>query len=334
METKITIDRSRQIGSIDIFKFIMSLFVILLHVPSVIYDDTLSVYPSGIQMIFAFAVPYFFISSGFLTARKLRSFNSEEEKDRYLRNRIRDILKVFVIWIVIYLPLSMISLGDISIQEKIFITAKEIITRGHPHLSWPLWYLYSLILTLTFIYALRRLRNAIFILLTFYLITSFIVYLSEFSSNIWIQRIGFYCENPFGGGLPIIVGFLTYHYLSFFKTYLPVVFLILLSVWLFYFDMPYFQCIGGLGLFVVSLKIKLSERKKALYNWARTVSMWNYYIHMYILVLVQSLFSLLDFRLGLAAGCLICLITVVFASNILYNLGNITSFSKINLLLR
>lgn len=313
----------------------MSLFVILLHVPSVLYDDALSVYPSCLQMILAFAVPYFFISSGFLTARKLRSFNSEMEKDRYLRNRIIEVFKVFVIWIVIYLPLSIVSLGDdVSIQEKIFTTAKDIITRGHSHLSWPLWYLYSLIITFIFIYVLRRRRNAIFILLTFYLVTSFIVYLSAFTPNIWIQRIGFYFENPFGGGLPIIIGFITCDYPAYFKIYLSIIFLILLSICLFYLEMPYFQVAGGLGLFALSLRIKLSDRRKALYNWARTVSMWNYYIHMYILVLVQSLFSLLDFSLGLVAGCLICMCMVVFASNILYYLGNLPYLSRIKLLLR
>ena len=334
MVNKITDRKLRQIGSIDIFKFIMSLFVILLHVPPVLYDASLSVYPSWLQMIFAFAVPYFFISSGFLTARKMKSFDSDEEKDRYLRNRIIAVFKIFIIWTLIYIPLSMISLGDISVLEKIFITAKEIITRGHPHLSWPLWYLYSLLLTLIFVYLLRRCRIGILILLIFYLFTSFIVYLTEFSGNIWIQRIGFYFENPFGGGLPIIIGFITCDYPAYFKTYLSIIFLILLSICLFYLEMPYFQVAGGLGLFALSLRIKLSDRRKAMYNWARTVSMWNYYIHMYILVLVQSLFSLLDFSLGLVAGCLICMCTVVFASNILYYLGNLPYLSRIKLLLR
>lgn len=326
-------NRLRQIGSIDIFKFIMSLFVILLHVPSILYGDTIAVYPSAVQMILAFAVPYFFISSGFLTARKMATFESEKEKDRYLRNRIISVFKIFIIWAVIYLPLGMISLGDISIHDKIFITLKEMITRGHPHLSWPLWYLYSLGLTLFFIYILRRVKGGIFILLICYLIISFIVYLSDFSHNLWIQRIGYYCENPFGGGGPITIGFLTYSYSKYLKSNLMGFFLILLSICLFYLGLPYFQYVGGLGLFIISLEITMSERRKSMYNWARIVSMWNYYIHMYVLVFVQVLFALWDFNLGLVSACLVCLCAVVIVSNILYGLGNIPYLSKIKMLL-
>lgn len=85
----------RQYTSIDLFKFIFAIIVVMIHTtPFMDISETYSWYFSN--TFCNFAVPFFFVASGFLFFDKLDG-EKGNEKQR-LKKYITHILKMYVVW--------------------------------------------------------------------------------------------------------------------------------------------------------------------------------------------------------------------------------------------
>ncbi len=125
-------------NGIDVVKFIMAIFVVVLHThPFYGIDDTLNFVTADV--VGRIAVPFFFAATGFLLAQR------EEEGTAYERERIKRyicrILKLYIIWTAVYFPAiiytNIINSSE-GIKHGIMISVRDFLFVGsYAHL----WYL-------------------------------------------------------------------------------------------------------------------------------------------------------------------------------------------------
>ncbi len=137
METK-----SMEYKSLDVFKFIFAILVVMIHTkPFMDISENVNWFISN--SFLNLAVPFFFITSGFLFFEKLK--RTETDKVGAVKKYILHIFKMYVVWSIIWLPLKIlgwhteggIDSSDILGWIKIFfLTGKT---------GDALWYLLALV---------------------------------------------------------------------------------------------------------------------------------------------------------------------------------------------
>ena len=131
---------------IDVFKLIASILIILLHV-----TETTNYYAVEIKEIFTrFAVPFFFIASGFFFHKGLER---SCDKSEYFKKYIKNILFLFLIWaLLIYSPFvihSYITQNPYESTLKIILMLfRRIFVIG----PGAYWYLIALLCSACFLY--------------------------------------------------------------------------------------------------------------------------------------------------------------------------------------
>ena len=143
-------------NSIDLFKFIMAFAVVAIHTHP-LEDCTnrsmLAAYDSVVSM----AVPFFFLASGFLLARKMRwpYFDNRENAERLVRY-LKRIIGMYLTWTVVYLPLALyhFKTSGNSPGGAAFLYLRGFLFIGEQYNSWHLWYLLSSIYALLVVYIL------------------------------------------------------------------------------------------------------------------------------------------------------------------------------------
>ena len=136
----------RVYSGIDICKLIAAALVVLLHTV-----ETTEFYSCEVKFVFTrFAVPFFFIASGFFFCSGLdRSNNKREYFFRYERN----LIKIFSVWaLIIYTPFTIYGYikanSDESAIKIILLLFRRIFVIG----PGPYWYLIALMVSAAFLY--------------------------------------------------------------------------------------------------------------------------------------------------------------------------------------
>lgn len=164
-------------NSIDIFKFVASIIVVAIHTNPFIgcSNDFINNLWSTINIM---AVPFFFISTGYLTFYK----RTDEEKIDIdlIMNIIRKYVKLYLIWTIIYLPITIYDFihNDRGIVVNILYFIRGFFLLGENFGSWPLWYILSTIYGFLIIYILSKLKvskKKIILISIFVLIVSGII---------------------------------------------------------------------------------------------------------------------------------------------------------------
>ncbi|WP_313579687.1 acyltransferase family protein [Chishuiella sp.] len=143
----------KQYFTIDLVKLIMAIFVIAIHTHP-FENIKPGVFMTIYNTVVSCAVPFFFISSGFLIFEKTNK--SEEIKN--LSTYLKKIIKLYIIWTLIYLPLTIYGLinNDRSSISDIFEFIRGFFIIGENYNSWMLWYLLSMIYSLVLIIILLK----------------------------------------------------------------------------------------------------------------------------------------------------------------------------------
>ena len=147
-------------SGIDIGKLIAAVLVVVLHAV-----ETNAWVPAGVKYVFTrFAVPFFFISSGFFFYNAL--MQSDDTK-RYFLSYEKHIVKVLIIWeLIIYLPFTIKTYIDKYAGEPLFriivLLARRVLIIG----SGPYWYLVALFWTAAFLYLCYRGKHGDTLLIT------------------------------------------------------------------------------------------------------------------------------------------------------------------------
>ena len=149
MEESIRQEQSRRYNGLDLFKFIMAVFVVMLHAHpmqdiSYNWDYAISY---GLTRL---AVPFFFVASGFLLYRKMDLAALDIEK---IKKYIRHIIRLYAIWTVIYLPIivyGMLKSGKGIVHEVLAFIRNTVMSGSYFHL----WFLQALIVVAIIVSAL------------------------------------------------------------------------------------------------------------------------------------------------------------------------------------
>lgn len=77
---------------------------------------------------------------------------------------IKRICKLYLLWTLIYLPLSIYGfiLVGMPILKSIAVFFRNILLIGENYMSWPLWYLLALIVAVGIIYLFLKIRVSIY----------------------------------------------------------------------------------------------------------------------------------------------------------------------------
>lgn len=282
-------------NSIDLFKFIMAFAVIAMHTLPFVNcknDNFLN----GYDILVKLAVPFFFLASGYLLSVKM-GYPCGSKKDLIrLKKQLFKIIKMYLIWTLIYLPLAIyhfISNGT-SLKWSVWLYIRGFVFIGEQYNSWPLWYLLSTIYALIVIGIALRLKKNSVVLIAISIIASIIT-------------IGFTTLANYGGDLILVMRFLRNIIRFVFQNgrlfygmvYIPIGMLLahkripnainwgglILSFVLNYFIdnsiiSSYLSIITAISLFGIIERIELKNRP--IYSKLRNMSTLMYLIHMYI----------------------------------------------------
>lgn len=132
------------IASVDCLKLFFALCVVAIHIRTFMNLK----YADAIDWLIACAVPFFFVTSGYLMGKKQLEAN---ERSIYFRKKAFKVFKILLLWILIYLPLDLYELslsGRLYDVKEFMFYLWGILTAGVGITGWPLWYLYTLGVTL------------------------------------------------------------------------------------------------------------------------------------------------------------------------------------------
>lgn len=144
---------------IDLCKFLMAICVIAIHTQPFV-NSTNEIFISTYGIIVRMAVPFFFLSSGYLLATKFRDDYSEKQLIPIVFKNLIKIVKMYLTWSILYLPPALLSYqrDGYTIGHGILNYFRGLIFIGEHHNSWHLWYLLSTIYALILVVILLRLK--------------------------------------------------------------------------------------------------------------------------------------------------------------------------------
>lgn len=279
----------------------MSLCVVAIHVAS---GSCIGItFPYMFSWFIRLAVPFFFVTSGFLLAREL-SCKEDYEKESFLKVRTGKILKLFSLWLLIYLPISLICFpyGEKPLYKLVTSIIANVLIRGEIRYAWPLWFLYSLLLTTAGLWFTSRSRISrilfLIIVCLFYISGQILTLVETTNLPLYLQYL---CKllpiRAIGGGGYLLCGILifkTYTYIA--KAYFSIL-LIGISIVLHIFNLPCYEMIGGISIFLFATLLNID--KKRFSSSLRVQSMWIYYLHMYVIFILLSISKIKGIQLQL-----------------------------------
>ena len=92
--------------SLDLCKFIMAFAVIAIHTDPLVDCSNAAMSRIG-YLLLSMAVPFFFLTSGYLLACKLQYPLSNPDNFSKIRRYIIKILKMYLIWTLLYFPMAL-----------------------------------------------------------------------------------------------------------------------------------------------------------------------------------------------------------------------------------
>jgi len=323
-----TYKKTRQsYNSIDFFKFIMAICVVAIHTQPIAVN-TDSVLFSIYNIILTMAVPFFFLSSGFLIGIKLETSSKPQHCIEVIGKQCIKVIKMYLIWSAIYLPLAIYGyyIDGKSVLYAIVHYIRGLVFLGKNYNSWQLWYLLSTIYTLVVILLLLRsgvskkylpiisVAAAVIVIcvdeLVSYsgalpgvlqllqkIVSLTVVNGKIFKGLIYIPLGIFLAQKPISlkvGLIFFVMGFISDYFVK--NSSVSGVLLIVTSV----------------AFFVIALNIKLKDR--AIYPTLRNLSTKVYLIHMYVwsiccfVIYGEKTFGLAMFVITIIVSLIICCI--------------------------
>ncbi|TYC49865.1 acyltransferase [Weissella muntiaci] len=130
-------------ASLDIFRIIAALLVILIHFSG-------NYFPQVAYVFGKIVVPIFMMITGYFFFRKVQRLGIGEETDRYIRATSIKILQLIIFWSILYIPLAITELHDKSLLVIVAYLLRSV--WGINMFVGPAWYLISVLWGLNFVY--------------------------------------------------------------------------------------------------------------------------------------------------------------------------------------
>lgn len=287
------------LNAIDACKFFMAICVVAIHTQP-LFDYTSNFALRLYNGLVTLAVPFFFLSNGFLMAKKLDLPYSAGCLLKAARRKMMQFTKMYIFWNIVYLPLAIwhYHISEDSLMRALALYFRGFLLIGEHYNSWMLWYLLSGIYALAFmIICLNCKMTLISIALLgagFICVGTWLTYLSNYSGSLPIAL----STLKYGIKLTIANGRI---FTGFF--YIPCGVLLsskkaplVVNLILFISGFVANYCIGStnvfctaicvIGLFGILEEVKL--RKSRIYLTMRKMSTGIYFIHLWVWTVLYS----------------------------------------------
>ncbi len=281
---------------IDLIKFFMAIFVISIHTLPLV-NCTNSVLLTINELLVRMAVPFFFLSSGYLLSAKFHDSQTDATVS-ILTKYLLKITRMYLIWSVVYLPLAIYHYytQNASALPAIRSYVSKLVFVGEHYNSWHLWYLLSTIYALVFILLLIRVnvspKGMLIFSALFSVISIGVDYLMSYSGD--LPRIASLTKTAisltisnnriFQGMIYIPIGIYIYTIRQKLHFQYCAIGFLLSFVCNYFIENSvisnYLLIFASIALFGMVLNIKLKDH--AIYPILRKLSTSMYHIHMYI----------------------------------------------------
>lgn len=282
MLTNFSIQKSAtHFKGIDAVKFLMSLCVVLIHVISLSKGWSPT---KVIEYVISLAVPFFFVSSGFLLQNKIEKIGDHEGYPA-IKKYVFRIWKMYFCWIAIYIPLCIWGFRfdeNHTIIEYGIIQIRSFLFMGEIKYSWPTWYLYSLGFAAVFFMLAKKYRMPLKLILICGLLGVSCQYIyTHFSLAATTKFACASLSRILTGAGYLMIGVFLRKRIDCIKP-LYVICAYVISIGLFATNMPFGDFIGSFAIFGTAflMKIKCNDR---IAEGMRGESLWIFLIHMYVL---------------------------------------------------
>lgn len=297
--------------SVDVCKFVCALLVIVIHTEPL--KNLLPNVDFVLNKIARIAVPFFYCCTGYFVFRKFDETNIDF---KYIRKTCLKFLRLYIIWSIIYLPLSIINVinRDENLYEKILLLVKNFFMySSYQHL----WYLragFVALVIVSFLFLLKLSFKKIFVISgVLYFIGLFEYSYKQFLKpveNIFpnVMELATDIDNFIGNtrnGLFFAFFFIClgimfawyptkikYPITGFFISLVLMIFEVFFEVkhcFIDRFDKFFLLPVVVYFLFYIVLNVNLPS--KPSYLLLRNASMWIYFIHVYIIKIFYYTYS-------------------------------------------
>lgn len=278
-----------QLAGIDLMKYIMAYGVVAIHFRPNVGNgfDYLYILDWFIKL----AVPFFFITSGYLLQRKIdNAVDVTVARQTILTNALK-ILRLWTLWLLISLPMALYTYANwhkpfILVVKSYFY---DLSINGWAVHAAPLWFLYSMFWVTLLVGLTYKKKYAPITLFLFFATIAFSNWYSQHSDISLLKKIYHYTCRPLGGGLGMMIGIMLYKH-KWLISKMIIICALTASLILIYFHLPYGTIAGGAGLFMLGILLPLKKDGKLIH--LRSQSMWIYYLHEYVLFIVFELIGL------------------------------------------
>lgn len=313
----------KRYNCIDLTKFIMAILVVSLHTEPLTNIPSPTLFTLW-DCIARCAVPFFFISSGFLTGCKL---TGDTDSDiTVIFRQLKKILKMYLLWSLIYMPLAIYDFWRCGYSVRLAIDTylRYFLLLGENYNSWMLWYLLSTVYALLFVALFLKMKAKLLLvtvlggiaLLAGDLITNIVYYSGELPHILTLIKTAvvrtFVNGRIFTGFFYIPLGMLLAH--KKIPTVAGIILFIAGFVGNFFYDgiiATIMLAICSTGVFIAARNTTLKDRP--IYSFLRTASTDIYLVHMYVwtfyyfFVYRQKTFGIDSFIATTLISLLICI---------------------------
>lgn len=149
------LEPDRKFGAIDVCKLVMAFVVIAIHTNPIVEISN----PFIVRLVIIieeFAVPFFFVTSGFFLYMGMKSVEAHEEKR--IKEYLFRLIRMYCVWTLISLPLTIYGYyisGD-GLIHCLLSYIKYFLFVGKLYNSYHLWYLLALIYAVVVIWILIK----------------------------------------------------------------------------------------------------------------------------------------------------------------------------------
>lgn len=181
---------------IDTLKFLFSLVVVWIHTGV-----------GNLGGLTPWAVPFFFLVSGFFLFGKLFPKPEWEARNALIVKWWKNILRLYLLWSLIFLPFAIIGFAKDHLEpvKSIIVYLRNLVLVGENYLSWPLWYLLGMLWAGTIIWAANKLRLPFWVLCLLAVLLAVAPWLLKLENNELYLKLFKTTRNGLFIGYPFII---------------------------------------------------------------------------------------------------------------------------------
>ena len=324
------IDSDRKFGMVDICKFIMAFVVIAIHTNPVVNCSN-PIVIQGVIIIEDWAVPFFFIATGFFLFYNMeRPYSSHMQRiDKYLGR----IVTLYCVWTFLSLPLTgygYLQSGN-SIIMCILSYIKYFLFVGKLYNSYHLWYLLAMIFAIIIIRIMLKrnlkVRYIVIVAVSFYSLHEFMLYMTEHMQDstgilyrfVYLYEYVFNKGGIFTGMIYIVAGMIIAQSRKYLNRWLAILGIVCINFLKLYFNgaiEDYLKIVEAVLLFMVMISIEICDRP--IYIYLRKASTIIYLSHLILYSFYSFILIKMPNKLGLDSFIVTSLLSLANAGLLIW----------------